>query len=510
LLCNNDALHRPDIKHRDVGSTGMRCARPLVGLLLLFILLLAPLPGLAQDNLTCPEIVRTAMATTEALCSDLAGNQACYGHVLVDARPRPEAEDFVFDQAGDIEDLLDLQALRLSAMDVETGLWGMALMNLQAYMLYSQPEAVTFLLVGDVEIENAVEPVTPIPVTVDGRDYVNVRLGPTTRAGVLGTLAPEQTVTAEGRLEDTSWLRVRLPDTGRVGWLSAAVVTGTEELGSLAVVEAWSPYYGPMQAFYLRTGVDESLCPEAAPSGLLIQTPEGVAEVSLLANEVNIQLRATVLLQAPPGGEMTVTVLEGWAEVEVEGRRQTAFAGTEISVPLNADRAPSAPPGLPRTFDTASWEILPIQLLRHEDAWSPAVDPVLSGDASTIGPSTESSASAGDDSTISPSRESPSNADDDSTIGPSTESSASADGDSTTSPLRESPSSAGDDSTTSPSTTSPDNAGDEAGDLLPAPSEPDFLPPGHGGTPPGLEGVVPPGMGGTPPGQGGTPPGQAK
>ena len=377
------ALPKPHANRRGRGGLGTPSARALGGLLLL-LLLVAPLPGLAQDDLTCPEIVRLALTTTEQLCGGLGGNQACYGHVLVDARPRPEAEDFVFEQAGDIADLLDLHTLRLSAMDVETGLWGMALMNLQAYMRYSQPEEVTFLLVGDVEVENAVEPAAAIPVTVTGQDYVNVRLGPTTRAGVLGTLAPGDTVLAEGRLEDGSWLRVRLPETGRVGWLSAAVVSSTEDIESLAVLEAWSPYYGPMQAFYLRSGVDESLCPQAAPSGLLIQTPEGVAEVSLLVNEVNIQLRATAMLQARPGGEMTVTVLEGWVEVEAGGQRQTAFGGTRISVPLSADLSPTGASGLPQAVDLSAWEeALPTALLPQQVVLSPALNPALAGDDST-------------------------------------------------------------------------------------------------------------------------------
>ncbi len=442
---SGSALPKPDVKHRDEESAGMRRARTM-GWLLLLLLLLAPLPGLAQDNLTCPEIVRLALATTEQLCSGLGGNQACYGHVLVDARPRPEAEDFVFEQAGDIEDLLDLHTLRLSAMDVETGLWGMALMNLQAYMRYTQPEEVTFLLVGDVEIENAVEPAAAIAVTVTGQDYVNVRLGPTTRAGVLGTLAPGDTVIAEGRLEDSSWLRVRLPETGRVGWLSAAVVTSAEDIASLAVVEAWSPYYGPMQAFYLRTGVDETLCPQAAPSGLLIQTPEGVAEVSLLVNEVNIQLRATAMLQARPGGEMTVTVLEGWAAVEAGGQRQTAFGGTQISVPLDADLSPTGTPGLPQAVDLTAWEeALPTALLPQRVVLSLADSPVLPGDDSTT-------AAGSSDGTVADDQPPASNAS----------------------------------------------------------SGRDIVTPAEGGAPPGLDGVLPPGMGGTPPGQGGEPPGQAK
>ncbi len=311
----------------------------------------------------CPQIVEVALATTHQLCERIGENQACYGHVLVDALPQDHVEEFAFSQEGDIAELVDLKTLRLSPMDLESGLWGVALMNLRAYMQYASPQPVTFLLFGDVEINNRVAPAPTIEVTVASRTAVNVRLAPTPSAGVIGVLQPGQTVTAKARLADNSWLRVALPDNDRVGWTFAANLTSEEDINTLNVVDAWAPYYGPMQAFYFRSGIDDAACVESPPSGLLIQTPEGVAEVTLLVNEVNIQMSATAYLQAAPGEQMTIGVLSGWAIVEAAGRQQPVFAGTQVSIPLSADLTPSAPPGTPEPYDLAGFQALPLNLL---------------------------------------------------------------------------------------------------------------------------------------------------
>ncbi|NPV65871.1 MAG: SH3 domain-containing protein [Anaerolineae bacterium] len=340
----------------------------MVGIIIAVLLILcSPVTLQAQSGGTttsaCPQIVEIALATTHQLCERIGENQACYGHVLVDALPQDHVEEFAFSQEGDIAELVDLKTIRLSPMDLESGLWGVALMNLRAYMQYASPQPVTFLLFGDVEINNRVAPAPTIEVTVASRTAVNVRLAPTPNAGVIGVLQPGQTVTAKARLADNSWLRVALPDNDRVGWTFAANLTSEEDINTLNVVESWAPFYGPMQAFYFRSGIDDAACVESPPSGLLIQTPEGVAEVTLLVNEVSIQMSATAYLQAAPGEQMTFSVLSGWAIVEAAGRQQPVFAGTQVSIPLSADLTPVAPPSAPAPYDLAALQALPLNLL---------------------------------------------------------------------------------------------------------------------------------------------------
>ncbi len=430
----------------------------------------------AFDAASCPGVVRVALETTDDACAGLAQNEACYGHVLVQAQLRSSSGVIAFNQAGDTTDLLDIESLQLSSMDTTTGMWGVALMNLQTYMQYAEPEDVTFLLFGDVTVENQVQPVARIAVTVSATTYVNVRLGPSARAGAIGTLAPGQTVVAQGRLADSSWLRVEMPDSGRVGWLSADLARSEQPLDSLDVMEGWTPYYGPMQAFALRSGADDSLCPEAPESGILIQTPEGVAEVTLLVNGVDVQLsNATAFLQAQPNGTLSVDVLDGWVDVTAGGVTQTGFAGTQISVPLDASGSPAGPPVFPVPYDPGNVNALPVASLDNPVV---IVPPLTTGDIVALvdswnDPSTNP---AGDTSD-------PVAADDLGTTG-----------DGTTDPGTTDP------GTTDPGTTDPGTT--DPGTADPGTSDPD--------SPPGLDGVVPPGQGSTPPGQGGVPPGQDK
>jgi len=428
---------------------------PYIKRLLLLLVWLVPLllPGQVHSQSpesSCPQIVQIALSMADILCEAMGTNRACYGHMLVDATPRPDVSALDFNQEGDIADVHALQAIRLSPMDLEIGTWGVALLNLQAYLQYAAPQEVTYVLFGDVEVTNAVEPVPTLLATVATRQYVNVRLGPTTNAGVIATLAPGAVVEARGRLADDSWLRVLLPDTGRVGWVYAPVLALEGDIETLQVMEAWSPYYGPMQAFYFRSGVDDSVCRESPQSGLLIQTPEGVAEVTLLVNEVSIQMNATAYFQAQPGGQMTVGVLDGWAVVEASGGRQPVFAGTQVSVPLSSSLAASSVPTEPEPYVEENLAALPVSLLRNEVEISPAL---TTGEITALLARWRNMVRSGQAMTLA-----------------SLYSAVEAEG-----------------TTTSVS--------------------------GDGGapeSPPGLEGVLPPGWGSTPPGHGGTPPGQGK
>lgn len=126
----------------------------LIGSLLLC---LAPLLVLAQSD--CPDIVQTALDAADQACASTGRNQACYGNVDLSAQPEPGAKDFTFNKVGDIVDVSNVKSLTLSPMDQADGKWGVALLRLQADLPDTLPgQNVTFLLFGDVEIENAVAP----------------------------------------------------------------------------------------------------------------------------------------------------------------------------------------------------------------------------------------------------------------------------------------------------------------------------------------------------------------
>lgn len=122
------------------------------------LLLLCVSPALAQRP-SCPAIVDAALRAVDELCAGTERNQACYGNLALEATPRDSVIDFHFSEVGDIENVADLETMRLTPMDEEAGTWGVAMMKLQANLPGTVPGSnVTFLFFGDVEVTNGVAP----------------------------------------------------------------------------------------------------------------------------------------------------------------------------------------------------------------------------------------------------------------------------------------------------------------------------------------------------------------
>ncbi len=340
-----------------------------VGSLLLAAVLL--LPGAApvsysSGDSACPDIVRAAFDLTQRVCDGTGRNQACYGHILLDAEFQQGATTASFEREGDIANVADIQSLRISAMDLASEAWGVALMRLQASLPDAQSDqSITMLAFGDVQLDNAMSRARLMTVTAEATANVNIRQRPTLGALVVGQLAPGETATATGRLEDGSWIRIRQPRTGISGWVFADLLASEDTVADLDAVGDAAQYYGPMQAFVFRSGYDDALCPEAANSGILIQTPEGVGKITLLVNEVDIQLGSTVFFQAQPGEAMTIQVIEGSAQVTLFERTTTAVAGTQITIPIDDTLAPSGAPVGPAPYEMEHVAALPVELLER-------------------------------------------------------------------------------------------------------------------------------------------------
>ncbi len=107
---------------------------------------------------SCPEIVRMALEQTDMACGLIGRDEVCYGHTSLQATPREDVEAFVFAATGDAVALPALRGLRLSAMDEASGVWGVALMRLQADLPATLPgQLVTMLVFGDVDLTYAGE-----------------------------------------------------------------------------------------------------------------------------------------------------------------------------------------------------------------------------------------------------------------------------------------------------------------------------------------------------------------
>lgn len=331
-------------------------------LCLMAILLVVTLAKAQQD---CPEIVEVALESAREGCSDLELNEACYGSSFIEAEARPYIDEFVFLQSGDRADILAIDRMRLSAMDTRAGTWGIALMEVQSQQ--DEADGATLLLFGDAALQSSDQ-----LLTVETTQPTQVYAFPQTDSAILETVAINTTIIANGRLETGDWLRVWLPE-GAIGWLSAAQMVTPEDLNLLPVIaldqamiepEANnSALYGPMQAFYFESGTNDAPCANAPESGMLIQTPEGEASVTIWMDEVVVQLDGTVYVQAQADGDMALYLLEGSAQVEAQDASRTAIAGTVVMVPLDQNLTASGAPSEPAPYDAADLAGLPTDLL---------------------------------------------------------------------------------------------------------------------------------------------------
>jgi hypothetical protein len=196
------------------------------------------------------------------------------------AQSNADTPAFVFESPGDIVNIADIASLQMSAMDVDAGVWGVALMRLQTVMQdVIAGQNVTFLLFGNVEISDVAE-------------------------------------------ED-----------------------------------------GVVQGFYFKSGIGDSACAEVPDSGILMQTAEGVGEVSLTVNEVDIVIGSTAYLQAQPGDDMMISVVEGQAEVTSQGVTETARAGMQTHVQIDANNQPVSPPSEAEPYNIDELLALPVENL---------------------------------------------------------------------------------------------------------------------------------------------------
>ncbi len=323
----------------------------------------------AQDVTTddpCDLTVGGAISSVEQVCTGIGRDQVCYGNTEIDAVPRPQSVNFVFEEPGDNAAVSSVQSLYLSALDPQRDLWGIAQMRLLAN-LTQVPEDITMMLFGDVTVESAVAEVNAIDVTVNAEYDINIRSLPTTTALTVDAAYAGETLQAIARLEDSSWVRVRSqsPDATHIGWVAADLLDrdASGDLAALEVQSADAPYFGAMQALYYESGTDPA-CDNVISDGMLIQTPEGLARMTFLINEVNIELidggaGTTSLIEANVTEGLSLSMVTGSAEVTADGTTVTVAEGQRLTVPLTEALAPAAAPVPPVPLEFDISEALP-------------------------------------------------------------------------------------------------------------------------------------------------------
>jgi hypothetical protein len=107
---------------------------------------------------TCSSFVNQALEQLSSNCGDLPRNSACYGYNNVQATFFEALSPDAFTQPNDRVELADLQSITTSPLDTVTQEWGIAVVKAQADLPDALPgQAVTFLLLGDVQLTTGVE-----------------------------------------------------------------------------------------------------------------------------------------------------------------------------------------------------------------------------------------------------------------------------------------------------------------------------------------------------------------
>lgn len=249
---------------------------------------------------SCPVFIETALTALGESCGDMVRGTICYGSNRVDATFFEAVEEVIFSQPNDRTDLVNIATVQTSALNDALQQWGIAVMNVQANVPYTLPgQAVTFLLIGDAKIENAVPPEealvinSSLPLQISGSGRVNLRSGPGTNNNVVASLDGGTILQAVGRNEASDWLYVI--HNMSYAWIASMLVGGAADASAtLPVITDDS--YTPMQAFYFSTGIGTSSCLEA-PEMLVIQGPRGT-RVNLQLNGREMNLGSTVVLMA--------------------------------------------------------------------------------------------------------------------------------------------------------------------------------------------------------------------
>lgn len=281
----------------------MTITRRLMGLV--FILIVSGLFALnivaaqpAAPTGTCPALVERALEELEANCTGLGRNSACYGYNRVSATFTEPVEEGYFSLPSDRAELVTLDSITTAPLTIDNEEWGIALLNAQANLPGTLPgQSVTFVLLGDATVTNAVPPEEAVlpadPIRVITASDALLRTGPgENRNLVAGTTIPAGTeLDADALSSDSLWTRVVFEELG--GWIRVDTLE-TIDLSPLPALS--EDARTPMQAFLFRTGLQDPLCNEA-PNSVVVQGPQNT-EIDLTVNGADINVGSTIQLSS--------------------------------------------------------------------------------------------------------------------------------------------------------------------------------------------------------------------
>lgn len=292
------------------------------------LLLMIAVPTLSQA--VCPTDDIRAFARAGSACTDVARNHVCWGNGNISA-DFDEANQDDFSLVGERANTGLLQQLTVdSSVD-----YSLASLQLQLSLINTQPgRNVSLLAFGDVTLTNQV-PVRPT-ILVESTGLLTIRTLPDSEANLIDQYPLRTTVRANGLYSEGGWLRIEVPDSSEIGWVSLDILTTMGDINSLNIVDVDTPFLRPFQVMSVLTGIDDAPCLGAPESGLLIQSPNVVDAVEMTINGVDLLLSGTLFLQASPDNAMILQQVDGQTLVRFANQRQWLVSGAEVSIPLDA------------------------------------------------------------------------------------------------------------------------------------------------------------------------------
>lgn len=330
-----------------------------------FILLLLSVTVMAQA-IECPTLEKAALAETGLWCTAVEQGQLCYGNSSVQVQFRSATSDF--NAPGNRVLLADISSIQTSTAE---NLWGAAFAEVAAYPGDSwTPAPAAMIIMGNTTVTDAgTESTAPNVITLEITDVsgANVRAGPFTDAGIVGSVHKGDLVKVTGRLTDGSWVRIQTPK-GVSGWVSNMTITA--DVSGVPVAKRDEPppemFLRPFAAFNLESGMNDARCAGAPESGVLVQSPD-LTPYRFRVNGVLIELAGTMFLQAQPDTFFMIYVLEGEADASIGSARVTIEQGFQSVVMMtqgeNGTPLASGAPGKPSAYDHTRLLPLPTHLL---------------------------------------------------------------------------------------------------------------------------------------------------
>jgi hypothetical protein len=325
----------------------------LTAAVLLTVLVLIGGSAVAQDD-DCAAQADAALRQLALNCANLGSNEACYGWSEVTAVFGPGASggSDTFSRPADRASLLGVQSLESSAFNLGDESWGIAVLTVQGNLpLTLTPPGLVYMMVGDVTLTNGVSAdmmlralVKPLAVTLS--EGLDAYAAPGDDAPV-AQLATGTILQIDGVTPDGQWLRIayQTEDGSPFAWVKADAVwerqTSLEAPGVAVrgLPEIEPRTRGPMQTFFLRTGIEAPACAAVPPALLYVQTPDGVA-VDITVNGVSLRVEGVVILRLVPDGSAP----SGLAlRVFVPSGLTVLYAGTDSAILLPPAFAVQAP-----------------------------------------------------------------------------------------------------------------------------------------------------------------------